>query len=227
MGYKILIVEDEVDIAEPMRVGLCDEGYFVEIAHSGQGAMRRLVDHWDLLILDLMLPDMPGETIVNYLKQQPDYPTILVLTARGSIQDKLSLFRLGCDDYLTKPFIYDELLERVRALLRRSQRVHSDESQYQDLHLDPATFELSTRSEQTVLTPKEAAILRVFLHSPEKLISRKELLQNVWGLREEPDTNFIGVHLFNLRKKLTEVKRGAWLQTVRSNGFILSKPKEI
>lgn len=225
LAHKILIVEDEADIAEPMRAGLLDEGYQVEIAPTGQAAMRRLVDHWDLIILDLMLPDLPGEAIVNYLKQQPDYPAILVLTARGSIQDKLSLFRQGCDDYLTKPFIHAELVERVRALLRRSQRVTSVECQYEDLCLDPSTFRLSAGAEQTVLTPKEAAILRVFMASPGKVISRKELLQNVWGLREEPETNFIGVHLFNLRKKLSEVKRETWLQTVRSSGFVLCKPE--
>ena len=227
MAFKILIVEDEADIAEPMRVGLADDGYLVEVASTGQGAMRRLVDHWDLIILDLMLPDLPGETIVNYLKQQPDYPAILVLTARGSIQDKLSLFRQGCDDYLTKPFIYAELLERVRALLRRSQRVNTTECQYEDIHLDPSTFRLSAGSEQTVLTPKEASILRIFMAAPGRVISRKEILQNVWGLREEPETNFIGVHLFNLRKKLSEVKRDAWLQTVRSSGFVLCRPEAV
>ncbi len=227
MPHKILIVEDEADIAEPMRIGLTDEGYFAEVAATGEIAIRRLVDHWDLIILDLMLPDLSGETIVNYLKQQPDYPTILILTARGSIQDKLSLFRQGCDDYLTKPFIYDELVERVRALLRRSQRVKTEECYYDDIHLDPSTFQLSAGSKHTTLTPKEASILRVFLNSPGKLITRKDILQNVWGLREEPDTNFIGVHLFNLRKKLADVKRDSWLHTVRSNGFILSKPENL
>jgi DNA-binding response OmpR family regulator len=227
MAYKILIVEDELDIAEPMRAGLSDDGFQVQIATTGLEAMRYMVGHWDLVILDLMLPDLPGEAILNNLRQLPNYPAILILTARGSIQDKLSLFRQGCDDYLVKPVIYDELLVRVKALLRRSQRVNSESYQYGDLTLDPETFLLSGPEKQIVLTPKEASILRMFLSLPEKVISRKEILQNVWGLREEPNTNFIGVHMFNLRKKLADIDRDSWLHTVRSSGFVLNKSEEI
>jgi DNA-binding response OmpR family regulator len=226
MGYKILLVEDEADIAEPIRAGLSDEGFNVEIASTGQIAMRRMVDHWDLVILDLMLPDFPGEAILNNLKQLPNYPAVLILTARGAIQDKLSLFRQGCDDYLVKPVIYDELLERVKALLRRSNRVDSGQYYYEDLKLDPETLRLSTDQKQILLTPKEGSILRLFLSSPGKVISRIEILQNVWGLREEPNTNFIGVHMFNLRKKLSEVERESWLHTVRRSGFVFSKEGE-
>lgn len=226
MASRLLIVEDERDLAEPLAENLRDEGYQVELATTGEEARQKLVHHWDLLILDLMLPDISGEVLLSYLKQKPDYPSILVLTAKGSVQDKLNLFRQGCDDYLTKPFIYEELLERVRALLRRSQRVQSEDLHYQDLSLDPETFELRAGSHKTLLTPKEAAILRLFLNAPEKVISRKEILENVWGLREEPNTNFIGVHLFNLRKKMGEVERDTWLQTVRSSGFLFGKPKD-
>lgn len=226
MASRLLIVEDERDLAEPLAESLREEGYEVGLAASGEEARQKLNDHWDLLILDLMLPDISGEVLLSYLKQKPDYPSILILTAKGSVQDKLNLFRQGCDDYLTKPFIYEELLERVRALLRRSQRVQSRQLHYQDLSLDPDTFELQAGAQKTILTPKEAAILRLFLNAPEKVISRKEILENVWGLREEPNTNFIGVHLFNLRKKMGEVEREDWLQTVRSSGFLFGKPKD-
>ena len=220
---KILLVEDEDDISHPIKVGLESEGYLVAVAKDGQTAFRKLVDRWDLLILDLNLPDMSGESILSNLKQQPDYPTILVLTARGSIQDKLSLFRQGCDDYLTKPFIFDELLERVRALLRRSQRVNSSELKYEDLTLDPTTHLLQTTQSQVASTPKETSVLRFFFARPNQVISRRELLHHVWGLKEEPDTNFIGVHLFNLRKKLSQIEKAEWLQTVRNSGFVFSK----
>jgi DNA-binding response OmpR family regulator len=225
MSQKLLIVEDEADLAEPMRVGLADEGYHVEIALTGQAAMRRLEDYWDLIILDLMLPDMPGESILNYLKQQPDYPAILILTARGTLQDKLSLFRQGCDDYLTKPFIFEELVERVRALLRRSQRVNAPQCSYEDISLDPTSFRLTAGDEQVILTPKETSILRLLMTPPERIVSRKEILHGVWGLKEEPETNFIGVHLFKLRKKLAEVSREEWLKTVRNAGFMLARPE--
>lgn len=223
-GARILVVEDEVDIAEPILIGLREEGFYAEGTTTGQKAMQRLVDYWDLLILDLNLPDMAGESILSNLKQKPDYPAVLVLTARGTLEDKLALFRQGCDDYLTKPFIFEELVERVRALLRRSQRVRSVPCTYHDLTLDPTTHSLKTPQRQVVLTPKEAAIVQLLMKNPERVVSRKEILHHVWGIKEEPDTNFIGVHLFNLRKKLSEVSRDEWLRTVRSSGFVLSAP---
>jgi DNA-binding response OmpR family regulator len=225
MRHKILIIEDEIDISDAIKSGLEEEGYFVTAVENAQKAFRLLVDHWDLLILDLNLPDMGGETIVNYLKQQVDYPAILVLTARTSIESKISLFRQGCDDYLTKPFIFEELLERVRALLRRSQRVKADVEMVDELKLDATTYTLVAGGSKVVLTPKEASILRLLISSKGQVVSRKELLQNIWGLREEPETNFIGVHLFNLRRKLAEVDKEAWLQTVRNSGFTFKKPE--
>lgn len=222
-GEKILLVEDEKDLAEPLKQGLSEEGFCVELAADGQTAIRKLNGNWDLVILDLMLPDMKGESIVNYLKQQPDYPPILVLTARSSLEAKLSLFRQGCDDYLTKPVIFEELVERVRALLRRSHRVNAENLHYKDLVLHPQTYKLSCASGEVTLTPKEATLIRFFLSNAERIVSRKELLNGIWGLKVEPDTNFIGVHMFNLRKKLAEIQREAWLQTVRSAGFILSE----
>lgn len=224
---KILIVEDEKDLAEPLAKGLEEEGFKVEIAPDGQTAIRKLNDAWDLVVLDLMLPDMSGESIVNYLKQQPDYPPILILTARSGVEAKLALFRQGCDDYLTKPVIFEELVERIRALLRRSHRVTSGTQGYKDLVLDPQTHLLTCEGGSVLLTPKEATVLRFFLSNAERIVSRKELLHNVWGLKTEPDTNFIGVHMFNLRKKLSEVKRENWLQTIRSSGFILSQEKKV
>ena len=109
MGYRILIVEDEADLSGPLAENLKDDGFEAEIAPTVEKARQSLTSHWDLVILDLMLPDMPGETFLNYLKQQTTYPPVLILTARGTVQDKLSLFKQGCDDYLTKPFIYEEL----------------------------------------------------------------------------------------------------------------------
>lgn len=220
---RILLVEDELDLAEPIRVGLNEEGYHTEIAATGQLAMRRISEPWDLIVLDLMLPDMTGEAILNNLRQLPDYPPVLVLTARSALQDKLSLFRQGCDDYLTKPFIFEEFVQRVRALLRRSQRVTAETTSYGDMRLNPATRRVECAQGAVLLSPKEVSILRFFMSAPERIVSRRELLHNVWGLKEEPDTNFIGVHMFNLRKKLGEIHRGTWLQTIRNTGFVLSQ----
>lgn len=225
MHGKILIIEDEKDISEAIKAGLEDEGYSVSIADNAQKGFRLLVDHWDLIILDLNLPDMSGKTIVNYLKQQVDYPAILVLTARTALEDKISLFRDGCDDYLTKPFIFEELLERVRALLRRSQRVKDSGEEFLDMKLDVTNHTLTSGDLTVTLTPKEVSILRYLIRAKTQIVSRKEILHNVWGLKEEPDTNFIGVHLFNLRRKLAEVKKDAWLQTIRNSGFVFKDPQ--
>lgn len=224
---KILVVEDEKDLAEPLCEGLKEEGYEVDWADTGEKARQKLVHHWDLIILDLMLPDFSGENLLFYVRQEPASSPVLILTARGAIEDKLSLFRQGCDDYLTKPYLFEELLARVKALLRRSTRLQTEVLSYEAVVLDPHSLILKNEKWQTQLTPKEASILKLFFSSPSKVISRKEILEKVWGLREEPNTNFIGVHLFNLRKKLAEVQIDSWLQTIRHSGFLFSKSEGV
>jgi len=220
---RILLVEDAPDLAEPILIGLAEEGFSAEWAKDGRTAIRRLNEYWDLIILDLNLPDIPGESILSNLAQLPDYPAVLVLSARGTVQDKLTLFRQGCDDYLTKPFIFEELIERIRALLRRSQRVRTALHSYEDLNLDPTTHQLTSADGSTQLTPKESTMIQTLMLRPNQVVSRREILYSVWGLKDEPDTNFIGVHLHNLRKKLAEVNRAQWLITIRSSGFALCK----
>jgi DNA-binding response OmpR family regulator len=224
---RILLVEDEADLAEPVREGLADEGFHVDVAPDGATARRLLDRPWDLIVLDLNLPDIPGESLLSYLRQQPAYPAVLILTARNNIQDKLALFRQGCDDYLTKPFVFEELLVRVRALLRRgSHRPLASDFQYEDIILDPEGHRLTAGEKEISLTPKESAICRLLLTEPGRIVSRREILQGVWGLKDEPDSNLIGVHMFHLKKKLGQLGRDSWLQTVRMAGFVLTKPAE-
>jgi DNA-binding response OmpR family regulator len=223
---KILVIEDDFGIADFVRRGLCDEGFDAHVAHIGEVAIRKLSEGWDLIILDLMLPDLPGESILKYMGQNLDRPPVLVLTARSGHDDKIALFRQGCDDYLTKPFMFEELLERARALLRRAKTVHALPHQYEDIVLDSATFRLICGDKTITLTPKEFSMCQILLREPGKVISWKELLRSVWGLNREPNTNFLGVHLTHLRKKLAEVGKENWIQTVRSQGLVFSEPKE-
>lgn len=221
----ILLVEDEKDLAEPLSRGLREEGFIVGWALNGVAARRELEKHWDVVLLDLMLPDMPGESLLQYLKQRPNCPPVLVLTAKSQMSDKLSLFRLGCDDYLTKPFVFEELLERVRALLRRAPRIIPEACSYGGLTLDPKTHQLTAGSLSVELTPKEASLCRLLLSAPGEVISRQEMLQQVWGLTQEPPSNVIGIHIFNLRKKMGQVGYGDWFQTVRASGFVFASPE--
>jgi len=221
---RVLIVEDSPDVSRFVSRGLKEEGFQVAEAQSGEVALRHMDSDWDLIILDLMLPDMSGETLLEYLMQKNSRPPVLVLTAKSRLEDKISLFQRGCDDYLTKPFAFEELLGRVRALLRRSPRIHLESYQYEDMTLDPSTHQLKV-SERTVhLTPKEFAIIRLLMREPGRVVNRKELLHGIWGLKHEPRTNFIEVHLANLRKKLALASRDSWLQTIRTTGICLSRP---
>ena len=222
---RILVVEDAAEVAKLLARGFEEEGFEVSIAPNGEIALRRFQEFWDLIILDLMLPDVTGEMLLGFLAQKADRPPVLILSARSTLDDKLTLFRQGCDDYLTKPFAFEELLERGRALLRRPPRTVPEECKYEDMQLESETHELSVGAQKVPLTPKEFAICRKLMLNPGHIVSRRELLQSVWGLAHEPKTNFIEVHLANLRKKLGLVDRDSWLQTVRQSGIMLAKPE--
>ncbi len=222
---RILIVEDQASVASLLQEGLTDEGFEAQIAPNGETAIRLISQGWDLVILDLSLPDIQGEAILKYISQRPDYPSVLVLTARSNIEDKLSLFRQGCDDYLTKPFIFEELSQRIRALLRRSQRVKTISYAYEGVERDPTSYTLRSGEKAVVLTPKESAICKLLIAEPGRIVSRREILHSVWGLKEEPNTNFIGVHIFHLKKKFEQIGREEWMQTVRMAGFVIRNPE--
>ncbi len=221
---RVLIVEDDEDVASLIDRGLKEEGLETKIAGNVEVALRSLSDTWDLVVLDLTLPDLPGDSVLTFLNQSLYRPPVLILTARGELETKLELFRQGCDDYLTKPFVFDELLARVRALLRRPSRVLALDPQYEDMRLVDDHLQLVIGTEVINLTPKEYSICRLLLGEPGKVVSRKELLHSVWGYTQEPSTNFIEVHLAHLRKKLKPFGRDVWVQTVRNAGITLSRP---
>lgn len=221
---RVLIVEDDVDVASLIDRGLREEGLESKIAGSVGMALRQLSDTWDLIILDLTLPDLPGDSVLRFLNQKLYRPPVLILTARSEVETKLELFKQGCDDYLTKPFVFEELLARVRALLRRPLRVLSSIAPYEDIKLIDEHLQLAVGEEIISLTPKEYAICRLLLEQPGKVISRKELLHTVWGYSQEPNTNFVEVHLAHLRKKLKPFGRDGWVQTVRNSGVTISRP---
>lgn len=221
---RILVVEDSTDLATLLERGLAEEGFRVEVATRGDVALRLLHDAWELVILDLTLPDVPGEELLRFSSLQPRPPRVLVLTARHSLDDKLSMFARGCDDYMTKPFAFAELLSRVRALLRRPARVVPEEIEYEGICLDPTSHTVRYTGRSLALTPKEFAICRLLLSQAGDIVSREEILHTVWGVAHDPKTNLIEVHLANLRRKLEPIGIGGWLQTVRMSGIKFERP---
>jgi DNA-binding response OmpR family regulator len=221
---RVLIAAESGERMTRMYQALSLQGAAVTLAPSGGGALRQAQEQWNLVILGLELSDVPALGVLDFLVQRQDQPPILILASEEDLSEKIALFDRGCDDYLAEPFALEELLARAKALLRRSPRVWPDSLHYEDLSLDPASLRLIAGSNEILLTPKESAICRALLRAPGQVISRQELLHSVWGLSHEPKTNFIEVHLANLRRKLHQIGRQDWLQTVRLSGFFLQRP---
>lgn len=227
---RVLVIDDHQDLAEPIVDALMEQGFLVDYAKNGAEAARKLEMFYDVVILDLMLPDMSGESILRFLRHQHPSPSpfVIVLSARTSTPDKLGLFRLGCDDYICKPFSLEELSERVRAVLRRNQVAKPDSPSAKDseIKLDTRAYSFSYNEKSVSLTPKETAILEMFLRQPGEIVHRREILHSVWGLKEEPDTNFLGVHFSNLRRKLAKVGCEDAIETIRNSGFRFHAPDD-
>lgn len=222
----ILIVEDDERIIEFVRRGLEAEGYNIDIARDGKEAITIATSPiYKLIILDLMLPFMNGQEVCQHLRGTGVKTPILMLTAMNTTDDKVQGLRMGADDYLTKPFAFDELLARIEALLRRGINYKTDNASRElrvgDLVLNHQTKEV-TRSGKTIsLTPKEYALLETFMNYPGQVFSRTRLLENVWGYNADPMTNVVEVYIRGLRRKIDENFDKPVIITVRGFGYKL------
>ncbi|GBD31778.1 Transcriptional regulatory protein CusR [bacterium HR33] len=223
---RILVVEDDRKVASFIEQGLREEGYAVDVARDGEEAtMLAHVNDYDAVLLDLMLPKKNGLQIVTELRREGKRTPILMLTARDSTEDVVRGLDAGADDYLTKPFRFDELLARLRALLRRGGAARLDRLTYGPLTLDRLKHKAAAGSRPLNLTPREFQLLEHFMLHPEEVIRRTELLEKVWDMHFDPESNVVDVHIGNLRRKLREAGCDGFIQTVRGVGFCLRMPE--
>jgi DNA-binding response OmpR family regulator len=219
---KLLLVEDEKKVASFIKKGLEEEFHNVDIAHNGnEGAAMALQKEYDLIILDIMLPYKDGITITKELRAQKITTPILLLTAKDKVQDKVEGLDAGADDYLTKPFDFEELIARVRALLRRTENEKTLVLKIKNLLLDTQTHKLKIGNDVIDLTPKEYAILEFLMRNKNKVVSRTKLTQHVYEYNFDPDTNVIDVYINKLRSKVESDSGKEIIQTVRGVGYII------
>jgi len=223
LAMRILVVEDERKVASFIRQGLQEEGHAVEIAADGAAALELLEEApaYDLVILDLMLPKRDGFEVLKTLRQQRSQTPVLVLTARDSVSDKVRGLDLGADDYLTKPFAFDEFLARVRALLRRGAGQRAPVFKLDDLSLDPATRQVTRGTRRITLTAREYALLEYFLRNIGRVLTRPMIAQHVWGLDFDTESNIIDVYVGYLRRKIDGEGERRLLHTMRGAGYML------
>ncbi|MEI7772452.1 MAG: response regulator transcription factor [Chloroflexales bacterium] len=222
MGQRILVVEDEAEIASYLRRGLVYEGYTVEVAFSGAAAMAAARERPpDLVILDLGLPDIDGIEVARRLRSGPPLP-ILMLTARDAVADRVAGLEGGADDYLTKPFAFEELLARVHVQLRRrSAQQEHDLLVVGALTMDAAAHEVRVSGQRVELTAKEFEVLDFFMRHPRQVLTREQVYERVWGYDFGSDSNVLEVYVRALRQKLEAVGAPRMLHTVRGVGYVL------
>jgi heavy metal response regulator len=219
---RILLVEDEVKVASFIKKGLEEEYYSVDVALDGkEGIKLALSEEYDLMILDIMLPFKDGISILKDVRAEHILSPILILTAKDNISDKVTGLDSGADDYLAKPFSFDELLARVRALLRRNSTEKNLVLKAEDLYLDTQSHKAIRNNVEIELTQKEYSILEYLLRNKNRVISRTKLSEHVYDYHFDSDTNVIDVYINKLRNKIDKNFEKQILHTVRGVGYVI------
>ena len=221
---KILIVDDEHSLLEQLQKSLEKQRYIIETAMDGEEALDKLFETpFDLIILDIMMPKMDGLTLLKQAREAGIDTPVLMLTAKSDIKDKIKGLDLGADDYLAKPFSFEELLARIRALFRRQGGQSVPVLQIQNLRLDTINREVTKDKKPVSLTPREFSILEFLLYNKDRVISRFSLAEHVWGDDFDPFnmSNFMDVHIKNLRHKIDDTGKDKIIQTIRGVGYII------
>lgn len=221
---NLLLVEDDQAIAKVIRMELEHQGHKVSVAADGRTGLSKALEFgWDIILLDIMLPHLNGYEICREVRKKKDTP-VLLLTAKDDVKDKVLGLDLGADDYLTKPFAMEELLARIRAILRRkSAYFHQEQSRlnFRELEIDVLAYRAYFSGQEIHLTKKEFELLAFFVEHPDHVLTREMILDNVWGYDYYGDTNIVDVYVRFLRGKLDEPFQVHYLQTVRGVGYVL------
>ncbi len=225
---RLLVIEDDHRVADFLKRGLTAEGWFCVLAHDGEEGLNLAREgDFDMILLDLMLPGMHGHDVCQQLRVEGVETPLIVLTAMDSQEDVVQGLRMGADDYLTKPFSFEELLARIENVCRRAGQKAIDRK---ELRAGPIVFDLeglqvSIDGKPLKMTAKELATLELFMSNPGKLFSRERILNNIWGMHMDPLTNVVDVYIGKLRKKLDTPGEDSLIETVRGMGYRFNPPE--
>ncbi len=223
---KLLIIEDEVKTAAYLKKGLSEQGFAVDVALTGDLGLELIQQtRYDLLILDVMLPGLDGWGILSRLREAKSELPVLMLTARDDVEDRVRGLNAGADDYLAKPFAFSELLARVRTLLRRAPARQSQILHVADLEIEPAKQRAMRGGQRLDLTPKEFALLALLARRAGEVVARSVIMEQVWDINFDAETNVVEVHVRRLRSKVDDPFATKLIHTVRGVGYVMDQTR--
>ncbi|MBJ7549663.1 response regulator transcription factor [Marinomonas ostreistagni] len=219
---RILVIEDDSVLCEAVSHRIKSIGHGVDLAQTGKQASLMLRQQcYDLILLDLNLPDAKGETLLQSLRQQKSATPVLVVTARGQVEERIKLLDLGADDYITKPFDFGELEARIRAILRRSQGQAQETIEFSDVCLNLRTCSVTVGEQAVELKQREFRLLEIFMSQPKQVLSKEVLMDHIYGFDEAPGPNVIEIYVARLRKTLAH--SALHIRTIRGLGYLLEE----
>jgi len=221
---RVLIVEDEKDLAAIVKMGLEEEGYIVDMAHDGEEGLYMALNYpLDAIILDIMLPVMDGLTLLSAIRKKGIKTPVLLLTARDALMDKIDGLDTGADDYMTKPFEFTELVARLRSLIRRVGDAKEAVLRVSDLEINTASHEASRGGEAIKLSAREYALIEYLAYNAGKVVTRTQIVEHIYNEDAEMDSNVVDVYINYLRKKIDKEPRAKLIHTIRGAGYILKE----
>jgi heavy metal response regulator len=221
---RILLVEDERKVARFIQQGLEEEMYSVDVAYDGeQGAFLAMSEDFDLIILDIMLPKKDGIEVLRDIRQKKNTTPVIILSAKSAVEDKITGLDSGADDYLQKPFAFEELLARVRSLLRRGSVEKTTTLKVADLTLDTVTHKAKRQDQDIELTAKEYALLEYFMRNKNRVLTRTIISEHIWNYNFDTATNVIDVYVNHLRRKIAGESKEKLIHTVRGVGYVMKE----